>query len=38
VTAHTVTVAMYEDVSWDGEPIAGMSPAQSAALAVLHRD
>jgi glutathione synthase/RimK-type ligase-like ATP-grasp enzyme len=29
-------VAMYEDVSWDGEPIEGMSPAQSAALASLH--
>jgi hypothetical protein len=31
-------VAMYEDVSWDGEPIAGMTAAQSAALAALHRD
>jgi hypothetical protein len=29
-------VAMYEDVSWDGEPIAGMTPEQSAALAALH--
>jgi glutathione synthase/RimK-type ligase-like ATP-grasp enzyme len=29
-------VAMYEDVSWDGEPIAGMSAGQSAALAALH--
>jgi hypothetical protein len=29
-------VAMYEDVSWDGEPIAGMTPDQSAALAALH--
>lgn len=25
-------VAMYEDVSWDGEPIAGMTAAQAAAL------
>ncbi len=29
-------VAMYEDVSWDGEPIAGMTAAQSAALQQLH--
>jgi hypothetical protein len=29
-------VAMYEDVSWDGEPIDGMTPEQSAALAALH--
>jgi hypothetical protein len=29
-------VAMYEDVSWDGEPIAGMTAGQSAALAALH--
>jgi hypothetical protein len=29
-------VAMYEDVSWDGEPIEGMTPEQSAALAALH--
>jgi len=29
-------VAMYEDVSWDGEPIAGMTPEQAAALAELH--
>ena len=29
-------VAMYEDVSWDGEPIAGMTAAQSAALTELH--
>ncbi|HEU0023746.1 MAG TPA: hypothetical protein VFQ12_03905 [Thermoleophilaceae bacterium] len=27
-------VAMYEDVSWDGEPIAGMTAAQSSALAL----
>ncbi|MBN1530550.1 MAG: hypothetical protein JW895_15915 [Thermoleophilaceae bacterium] len=29
-------VAMYEDVSWDGEPIEGMTADQSAALAALH--
>ena len=29
-------VAMYEDVSWDGEPIAGMTADQSAALTALH--
>ena len=29
-------VAMYEDVSWDGEPIAGMTQEQAAALAELH--
>jgi hypothetical protein len=29
-------VAMYEDVSWDGEPIAGMSDPQAKALAQLH--
>ena len=29
-------VAMYEDVSWDGEPIDGMTPEQPAALAALH--
>lgn len=29
-------VAMYEDVSWDGEPIPGMTAGQSAALAALH--
>jgi hypothetical protein len=29
-------VAMYEDVSWDGESIAGMTAGQSAALAALH--
>jgi predicted ATP-grasp superfamily ATP-dependent carboligase len=28
--------AMCDDVSWDGEPIAGMTPEQSAALAALH--
>ena len=31
-------VAMYEDVSWDGEPIAGMTAGQSDALAALHGD
>jgi hypothetical protein len=31
-------VAMYEDVSWDGEPIAGMTAGQSVALAALHGD
>jgi len=29
-------VAMYEDVSWDGEPIEGMTTGQSEALAALH--
>ena len=29
-------VAMYEDVSWDGAPIAGMTAGQSAALTELH--
>jgi hypothetical protein len=29
-------VAMYEDVSWDGEPIAGMTAEQRAALIALH--
>ena len=29
-------VAMYEDVSWDGEPIDGMTTGQSEALAALH--
>ena len=29
-------VAMYEDVSWDGEPIAGMTASQAAALQRLH--
>ncbi len=32
----SLQVAMYEDVSWDGEPIAGMTAGQSAALAALH--
>ena len=30
-------VAMYEDVSWDGEPIAGMTADQSAAVQALRR-
>jgi hypothetical protein len=29
-------VAMYEDVSWDGEPISGMTASQAAALERLH--
>jgi hypothetical protein len=29
-------VAMYEDVSWDGEPIEGMTEAQSAAVQALR--
>jgi hypothetical protein len=29
-------VAMYEDVSWDGEPIGGMTASQAAALERLH--
>jgi len=29
-------VAMYEDVSWDGVPIAGMTASQGAALQRLH--
>jgi hypothetical protein len=29
-------VAMYEDVSWDGEPIEGMTAAQAAAVQALR--
>jgi hypothetical protein len=31
-------VAMYEDVSWDGEPIDGMTAAQRTALEALHAE
>ncbi len=30
-------MAMYEDVSWDGEPIEGMTAEQSAAVEALRR-